>query len=42
MLEYDGKQGIMSWKIVCCGPALSGKTTNLLALLQKEKTLKKT
>jgi hypothetical protein len=32
MLEYDEAKGIMTWKIVYYGPALSGKTTNLLAL----------
>ncbi|HUT54850.1 MAG TPA: hypothetical protein VM658_15770 [bacterium] len=32
MLEYDENSGAMTWKIVYYGPALSGKTTNLLAL----------
>ena len=32
MLEYDIPQRLMSWKIVYYGPALSGKTTNLLTL----------
>src|SRR4030042_1538394 len=32
MLEYDEKSGAMTWKIVYYGPALSGKTTNLLSL----------
>jgi len=32
MLEFNEKTGVMTWKIVYYGPALSGKTTNLLTL----------
>lgn len=32
MLEYDEKNQRMVWKIVYYGPALSGKTTNLIRL----------
>ena len=32
MLEFDEKSGRLVWKIVYYGPALSGKTTNLLRL----------
>ena len=32
MLEYDEKKRRMVWKIVYYGPALSGKTTNLIGL----------
>jgi hypothetical protein len=32
MLEFDEKSGVLTWKIVYYGPALSGKTTNLLSL----------
>jgi len=32
MLEFNEKTGAMTWKIVYYGPALSGKTTNLLTL----------
>jgi len=37
MLEFDENKGIMVWKIVYYGPALSGKTTNLLSLHDKIK-----
>ncbi len=32
MYEFDVKAKLMTWKIVYYGPALSGKTTNLLSL----------
>jgi mutual gliding-motility protein MglA len=32
MLEFNAKTGVMTWKIVYYGPALSGKSTNLLTL----------
>jgi len=35
MLEFDENAGVMVWKIVYYGPALSGKTTNLLCLHDK-------
>jgi hypothetical protein len=32
MLDYDEQAGIIIWKTVYYGPAMSGKTTNLLSL----------
>ncbi len=32
MLEFDEESGHITWKIVYYGPALSGKTTNLICL----------
>ena len=35
MIEYDAEQGRLVLKLVYYGPALSGKTTNLLQLHER-------